>query len=174
MTKNDLADLILICIADAHQQARNEPEPARWRKWDLAADQPGIRTCLQYGQMVRGPSRERARSSPLSSMRLPAPRCRPGRGHQGPLGLQGRTSPANAAGSEAVAELRGAARRPCLDLRIGPSVEDPAERAFTVRLSYVCGRPRIPPRRVRLRGSRLPNHDPPAILERWAGSHDPG
>jgi hypothetical protein len=34
MSKNDLAELILMLIAEQHEGARSQREPAAWRKWD--------------------------------------------------------------------------------------------------------------------------------------------
>jgi hypothetical protein len=34
MTRNDLAELLLVLIAEQHEKARCAREPAAWRKWD--------------------------------------------------------------------------------------------------------------------------------------------
>jgi hypothetical protein len=34
MTKSALREIVLICIAEQFEEARAQPEPARWQRWD--------------------------------------------------------------------------------------------------------------------------------------------
>jgi hypothetical protein len=35
MSKHDMAERILLCIAAVHEKARSEPQPPQWRRWDF-------------------------------------------------------------------------------------------------------------------------------------------
>ena len=111
MTKNDLADLILICIADAHEQARNEPEPARWREWDFERWQinqefgPVYSTVRWFGALAAS-ERDRVRCLRCVYRLRDAGLVEVIKDRWGSKVERVRLT---TAGSEAVAELRGAA-----------------------------------------------------------------
>jgi hypothetical protein len=59
MTKGELRELVLICIAERFEEARSRPEPARWQRWDhekWATDRelgPPYNSVGWFGELIR-------------------------------------------------------------------------------------------------------------------------